>query len=160
MAKFEAEFTRQFHQALTSIFQKSDNHSIIYIIWRQSGDDVAEGIAELRGRSQQIREFWAQKKLGIWFYTQSTNDDEVKPKVHKKSKCIVENLLKIYNHNCCCWLSLVASLRLSRLQFHKFTVWNWKLWHFDEKKCKIACCTIKTQNTCTFFRGKKTYLDR
>ena len=32
MAKFEAEFTRQFHQALTSIFQKSDNHSIIYII--------------------------------------------------------------------------------------------------------------------------------
>ena len=133
MAKFEAEFTRQFHQALTSIFQKSDNHSIIYIIWRQSGDDVAEGIAELRGRSQQIREFWAQKKLGIWFYTQSTNDDEVKPKVHKKSKCIVENLLKIYNHNCC-WLSLVASLRLSRLQFHKFTVWNWKLWHFDEKK--------------------------
>ena len=46
MAKFEAEFTRQFHQALTSIFQKSDNHSIIYIIWRQSGDDVAEGIAE------------------------------------------------------------------------------------------------------------------
>ena len=67
MAKFEAEFTRQFHQALTSIFQKSDNHSIIYIIiWRQSGDDVAEGIGELRAKGKITANSWVLSTKKAW----------------------------------------------------------------------------------------------